>query len=101
MTEFKIPSSFKLFAETATVSDEPRLLCDHQWAGSANFHKAEIKLVPISDAYPATRVKREQSFFHELTHQVSEAIGLELGEKDTDLFARALHQALTTMEYDS
>lgn len=96
----RIPKSFKLFAETITVSDDPRLLCDHQWAGAANYHKAEIRLVPISDAYPATKVKHEQSFCHELVHQIAEAIGLDLSEKDTDLFGRTLHQALTTMEYE-
>lgn len=100
MSEFRIPSRFKLFAETIKVLDDPSLIANHHWDGSANYHKAEIRIVPSSDAFPSTRVRYEQIFCHELVHQIATSIGLELDEKDVDLFGRALHQAVTTMEYD-
>lgn len=96
----KIPSRFKLFAETITVVEDASLLPAHNWSGAADYHKSEIQLVPPGPHHPVTDVSRQQVFCHELVHHIAYAIGLELSEKDTDLFGRALHQALTSMEYE-
>ena len=106
----RIPKSFQLLGRTITVGEDPGLLHERDWVGSADYQKGEIKLQPIDATYPATAEKRAQTFCHELVHHICYHAGaavnhelknqLHRNEEFVDLFASLLHQTLTTMKYD-
>lgn len=107
----KIPKRFKLLGRTIEVKEDPELLHERNWTGSANYTKGLINLQPINATYPATPEKRGQIFCHEFVHHIAyhagAAINHELSkqlhdnEEFVDLFGSLLHQALTTMEYEA
>lgn len=106
----KIPKRFKLMGATIEVKEDPTLMFDRNWHGSADFSRGEISLQPINAAFPVSATTREQTFLHELVHHIAFHAGaavnhelkqnLHKNEDFTDLFSALLHQALTTMEYE-
>lgn len=99
-----IPDRFKLFGETVEVVYDKELNNQDSSNGMANYRYSRIELQPSTDAIPRTPESMEHSYLHEVTHFILNAIGeeeLRDNEKFVELFSRALHQVLTTGEYDN
>lgn len=97
----KIPKSFKLFGRTVSVIIVPGLVAREDARGVSSYRLQQIQLEPLGEVNLIEN--QEQTFCHELIHWLLFALGEgELGnnEKFVDLMGSALHQALTTMEYD-
>lgn len=100
----KIPKSFKLLGHTIEVIEEPAGFYENNRYGACNYEGKWIKLAPPAPSHPVTQGSFEHTFLHELVHMVfyhTEQSGLNKNEDFVDLVAGLLHQALTTMEYDS
>ena len=99
-----IPDRFKLFGETIEVIYDKELNNQDSCNGVANYRYSTIELQPNTEAIPRTAESIEQSYLHEVTHFILNAIEekkLRDDEKFIELFSRALHQVLTTSEYDN
>jgi hypothetical protein len=104
--ELKIPKRFKLLGATVEVVENPKLLVENCWAGSADYNQHVIEMMPLSEAFPVSKAKYEQTFCHELMHfllyyggaAVEEA--LHQNEELVEQLGCMLHQVLTTMEYE-
>ena len=107
----KIPKSFKLAGQTIRVQFESKI------RGSKRDNGSEVEVIGLAE-YDANRIrlqktaggkimpqdKIEQAFMHELIHHLLSVMGenkLSGNEKFVDTFASLLHQALTTMEYET
>jgi len=107
----KIPKRFKLMGRTVEVVEDPRLMQDHTWVGSAGYSEDKIRLQPRSEVYAASDSKLEQTFCHEFAHFLTYHAGgtinhmlkdggyIHHNEEFVDLLGSLIHQALSTMEY--
>lgn len=108
----RIPAKFQLLGRTITVKDDARLQQDRGWCGSADYVLDQISMLPRSDFYQASEAKIEQTFCHELAHQLLYYAGaavnhdlksdgyIHKNEEFVDLLGSLIHQAFSTMEYD-
>ena len=101
----KIPTSFKLMGQTIRVQFETRIKGDKaEVLGRAEYDTNFIRLQRTAAGKLLPQEKIEQVFIHELTHHVLSLMGedkLSSNEKFVDSFSALLHQALTTMEYET
>ena len=100
----RIPKSFMLFGETITVEYNDEMRDAEDKDGYACYRKNKILLDKRCTV--ATQEYREHIFCHELVHWLMFRSGEKFealnGDEDAvDRLALLLHQALTTMEYDS
>lgn len=105
----RIPSRFKLFNQTITVTSRAEDFIEHNdWCGIAQYRTNEIQLNPMMNY--KTKEQIEHTFVHELVHFIlyysqdtykpSEDELMHQQEAFVDLTALLLHQAICTMEYD-
>ena len=107
---FKIPSSFKLFGQTIKITRNAKdFIESDSRVAFASYRLNEIQLNPMT--FYKTKEQEEQAFFHELIHFIvyyaqdayhhKDGEPMHRNEGFIDYFANLLHQAITTMEYDS
>jgi predicted SprT family Zn-dependent metalloprotease len=108
----KIPKSFNLLGRTIQVVDDPKLMQERSWVGSANYELDVISLQPNSESYQVSEAKLQQTFCHELAHfllyYAGAAINHEMksgeyihkNEEFVDLLGSLIQQALSSMEYE-
>lgn len=97
-----IPKSFELFGQTITTEFVDDLVEKHDAYGLSVFKKNIIQLQAANVGVIRLVTQIEQTFCHELTHNIYSAMGeTELcnNEKHIELFSQLLHQALTTQKY--
>ena len=106
-----IPSRFQLFGRTIEVVWDSSVFTEHpETAAFASYRKNCIEMNP-NRAISGNDEQVAQTFCHELMHFITYHAGAALREKDhslmhrdeefIDLCGNLLHQALSTMEYDS
>jgi len=98
----KIPIRFKLTGETINVKFDKSVSYVEDCLGIARYRISEINIQPPAEGTPVPYTKTEHAFFHELVHFILYMMSNDLynDEKFVNVFARFLHQALTTMEYE-
>ena len=104
MTAFKVPSAFQLFGQRITVKRVANLVSSHSAVGEARLASNEIFLQENVDGLRVPETQIAQTFFHELLHFCFGFIGQTELEKDevlVDNLAQLLHQAMTSMEYET
>ena len=101
-----IPKSFYLLGQKITVTLDPHLVVKNK-IGEAHLDANKIKLQSkIVDGYEIADEKIEQTFCHELVHQIIDKMGYKpddeivLDERFVDLFGGLLHQYETTKEVE-
>lgn len=103
----QIPKRFQLLGHTIEVSSDNSRYYEKNSYGAVSFEGKWIKLVQPSEHHPITQSSLEHTFLHELVHLIlyhaDSAANANLRDNEgfVDLVAGLLHQALTTMEYDS
>ena len=100
----QIPKRFKLLGHTIEVEYDPMLDGRNGILGEARYTSNTIALQPNTDTYKRPDSQQEHVFLHELTHHILNEMNeheLNGNEKFVDVFSGLLHQALTTMEFDS
>lgn len=101
--EFHIPDQFNLAGEVIRVRYNPDLIQRNDNIGEAHYRLDIIELMPPDiPALARTRERQEQIFCHELVHFILFFMcqhKLNGDDKFVDLFARFLHQALTTFQF--
>jgi predicted SprT family Zn-dependent metalloprotease len=106
----KIPKSFKLMGQTIEVtSREKDFIENNDRVAFASYRANEIQLNPFM--FPIKQESQKQhAFLHELVHFIIYYSGdtykaktdyMHQDEGFIDLTANLLHQAITTMEYES
>ena len=100
----KIPKSFKLFGQTIDVVIIDDLTQKTGGVGMAHINCNTIAIQPDATGYTRKEDQLHETFLHELTHMILHHMSedaLKENEKFVDIFASLLHQALTTMEYET
>lgn len=97
----QIPTRFNLHGQTIEVVFDPAVDFRNDNRGEAQFRINRISLAPSSSSHPRPRAQVEQTFCHELMHYISHHAGIDMSERDIDLMGNLLHQAVTTMEYQT
>lgn len=100
----RIPKAFKLFGQTIAVEWVHRLTEEQDAVGEARFRKNCIVLQQNNEEISRPQTQIEATFCHELVHWIffmMDEDDLRKNEKLVDNFGRLLHQALTTMEYET
>lgn len=99
-----IPNSFYLLGQKITVTHDPHLVVRDK-VGEAYLDANKIILqAKLADGYDIAKEKVEQTFCHELVHQIIDKMGykpddeITLDERFVDLFAGLLHQYEKTKE---
>ena len=97
----KIPRRFKIFAKTWEVRRSTKIDLEDGNYGICHPRKNEITVATPMKGIP-TPTDVEVTFCHELTHTILDEVhypDLYKDEAFVERFSKALHQALTTMEY--
>ncbi len=104
----RIPDRFKIFGQTITVEWDKQLTNEEDAVGQAVYRRNAIKLQPSTEGKPLSDDQIEQSYLHEVLHFVFNKLNYKIGdiklsgdERLIDLLAHALHQVLTSAEYDT
>lgn len=101
--EIKIPKRFKLYAQTIEVIFNEKECTREDALGLSYNDENRIYLSELSGrANQLPDEKIEQTFHHELVHQIFDKAGyreLSKDEKLVSVFSNLLHQALNTFEY--
>jgi predicted SprT family Zn-dependent metalloprotease len=100
----RIPIRFKLLGHTINVEYDKRMDFNEGATGMAHYRTKKIRLQPHSEEHPVLQSDLEQIFIHELLHHCFSTIEEHKLCKDEILVNRlagVLHQAITTMEYDT
>lgn len=108
----KIPRRFKLLGQTIEVvfSFDERFVERDSAIGFASFRYNKMFIKPSSEAHPLTQEQIDQAFFHELLHFIFYYTGasysgkcdyMHQDEGFIELSSALLHQAFSTMEYES
>ena len=109
----KIPSQFKILGKIITVKYDKNIAYKDDVSGYASYRTNEIILQPVCGGVECSQTNVEIAFMHELIHHICYHAGaainhkldqgnyLHQNEEFVDLFAGILHQALTSMEFDS
>ncbi len=98
----KIPKRFQLHGQTIEVKFSDKLFSSEDSLGINSLRKNLIEIQGNNHGFERPRTQIEQTFLHELVHQILEANHyreLNNDEKFVEQFSNCLHQALTTMEY--
>lgn len=101
-----IPKSFKLQAHTIKVKvDRKRLSEEHKsYLGLAIYGTNEIVLTDHLHGNDLDQTVINHAFVHEMIHHILNCMNenkLNSNEKFVDTFAGLLHQALSTMTYET
>lgn len=109
--DIKIPSKFQIFGHTYNVQFDDNLINERQaWGEYHSLTKTIMlqssKRITIDSydgdyEYEISENELEETFIHELTHAIFEAIGedkLSSNERVVGTFSKALHQAFKTMK---
>ena len=107
----KIPKHFKLMGQTIQVVFSPSDFIEKDgYYGFSAYRQNQIQLRPSVPTLPLTDEQIGQTFCHELMHFIIYNEGfnykgiedyMHQEEAFIDLCGHLLHQALTTMEYES
>jgi hypothetical protein len=98
--EMRIPKRFKLFGQQIKVEFKEDLTSKNDCIGQTRYRTGHIILQTTNPHF--TKVRQEQTFFHELIHWVFEVLkedDLNNNEKLVEQMSQLVHQALTTAEY--
>ncbi len=101
--QLTIPVEFELFGQTVEIIWDKELNNRDNANGLANYRYSRIELQPNTDTIKITDEMIEQTYLHEVTHFILDAIGedeLRSNEKFVDTFSKALHQVLKTSKFD-
>lgn len=106
----KIPSRFKIFGQTISVSFAPDKFTDSDCHyGFACYRLNEIQLRPSTSTLPLSDSQIEQTFWHEFTHFIIYHAGsaysgkteyMHQDEGFVDIVGHLIHQAISTFEFD-
>lgn len=102
LNEIPIPERLMLHGQVVAVIKDKLLMTQQGNRGECRYDYNEIRLQPETEGVPTPRGKLEQSFFHELYHQILFHAGadeLAKNEEHVDLVSNLLHQAFATAEY--
>jgi len=104
----KIPTKFKLFGQTITISFAPEEFTDKDGRyGTASYRLNQIKLRPSTSTHPIDDTQMGAYFCHELMHFILYHAGASYSGKSdymhqdegfVDTCGELLHQALTSFE---
>jgi len=98
----RIPDQFQIFGQTITVKFVQDLTDKTDLVGGYSNRHNIIKLQTNTNGCQRQLTQIEETFFHELVHNIYQAMGeKKLSENETHvgLFASLLHQALSTAVY--
>ena len=98
--DFRIPTKFSVGGLGYRVEETESLRYGEEY-GHWDGTRCLILLAHRAGGEELSEERKAQTFFHELTHAVLDAIGedeLNGNEQFTDAFSNVLYQALKTME---
>lgn len=98
--DFKIPTKFSIGGFDYRVEETASLRYGEEY-GHWNGSKCSILLAKTAGGDELSEERKAQTFFHELTHAVLDAMGedkLNENEQFIDAFSNLFYQALKTME---
>jgi len=99
----RVSKRFMIFGRVIEVVMNPQLCSKEDYVGVAMHRQNRIELQPSTESNPVPSSKLEQTYLHEVVHILLRSIGYNKicdDEQFVDLFAHALHQFLSTAEYD-
>jgi len=99
--KFTIPKRFKLFDQWIDVKWNKKLLHNDDCLGMACYRDNKIELQPQLEGRPIKKSQLDQTFFHELTHQIFHAIDeneLRTNEKIVNQVGKCLYNFFDTKE---
>jgi len=99
--EVQIPETFELIGRKISVVFQDDLIMEDDKVGLANYRIDKVVLQPTNAGVkrPIDRIK--ETYFHEVTHFILEAMESKLFDDETfvSLFSSLLYQVLKTSEY--
>ena len=98
----KIPKSFKIFGQIITVEIDSDLSNKDDLQGRADYRNNKIILLPDGIA-GRTKEQLEQTYWHETLHHILYQLcyhKLNADNEFVDRIANAIHQVITTSEYN-
>ena len=98
----KIPRRFKIFGHTVEVRKDPDLEDGDGNPGVARLNKNRI-VIQCNEALKRPVTRMEQCYLHEVIHMIFSELNYTKesdNEQMIDQVASALHQVLTTSEYE-
>jgi len=101
---FTIPKAFSLLGHRIEVVTDSSIMHSDDCVGMFEHRKQRISLMPSIGDFPIPQSTIEQVFCHELVHALffyAEKPKLFANEELVNLLGGLLHQALTTLEYDT
>lgn len=101
---FTIPKAFYLLGHRIEVVTDGKLTHNDDALGLFISRENKIALMPSTKELPIPQSTMEQVFCHELVHALffyAEKPKLFVNEELVNLLGGLLHQALTTLEYDT
>lgn len=102
MNEIKIPKEFQLFGRTIKIEYDDRRCDDKNAYGLSEYGNQKIILSKFEGIDEIPKVKIEQTFLHELLHQILDTLcerDLSRNEQFVNNVSCLLHQALKTAKY--